>query len=454
MTLRCARCHDHKVDPIPTRDYYRLYGVFNSTQYPYPGSEFFALFRLSRKAFVPLLPPAKAAPIVRAFESKVAQLQVAIANLEKAEPQEGHAAPARLAQLQQRLYDMQRLGSPPALPVAYAVCDGQIGDANIHLHGEPDQLGEKVPRGVPRFLPGLEVPAPGSGESGRLQLAEWLASSRNPLTARVMVNRIWQYHFGRGLVETSSYFGIGGSPPTHPELLDWLAASFVEHGWSIKWLHRLILASKTYHLAPTPDTAREAIDARNLWCWRFQRQRLDAESIRDAMLLVSGTLQLGRPSSYAFPEVASWRYTQHHPFIGNDQGHHRSVYLLTHRLRRHPFLGTFDEPDAASSTDVRISSTVPQQALFLMNSDAMRDIAGSFAHRLRQASPDATERVVLAHELAYSRRARPDEIKRALAYIERYNQQAVEAGLPPTETQAWLSYARTVLASHEFFYVE
>jgi Protein of unknown function (DUF1553)/Protein of unknown function (DUF1549)/Planctomycete cytochrome C len=455
MTLRCARCHDHKVDPIPTRDYYRLYGIFNSTQYPYPGSEFFSLFRLNRKAFVPLLPPEQTAPIVRAFESEVAQLQGAIANLEKAEP-DGHAARTRLAQLQQRLYDMQRLGSPPALPVAYAVRDGQISDAKIHLHGEPDQLGEKVPRGVPHFLSTLDANSPGPGESGRLQLADWLASPRNPLTARVMVNRIWQYHFGLGLVETSSYFGVRGSPPTHPELLDWLSASFVEHGWSIKWLHRLILASRTYQLAATADAARETIDARNLWCWRFQRQRLDAESIRDAMLFVSGTLKLGRPSSYPFPEVASWRYTQHHPFIGNDESHHRSVYLLTHRLRRDPFLGTFDEPDAASSTDVRISSTVPQQALFLMNSDAMRIVAGSFSHRLRQASTDATARVELAHELAYSRRALPDEIQKARAYVERYNVQAVEAGLDPSEAeaQAWLSYARTVLASHEFFYVE
>jgi len=455
MTLRCARCHDHKVDPIPTRDYYRLYGIFNSTQYPYPGSEFFALFRLNRKAFVPLVPRAEADAIVRAFESEVGQLKVAIENLDKANHTD-FSAHAKLARLQQQLADMQRLGSPPALPVAYSVCEGQIADANIHLHGEPEQLGEKVPRGAPHFLPGLEAPAPGPGESGRLQLADWLASPRNPLTARVMVNRIWQYHFGRGLVETSSYFGLRGSPPTHSELLDWLAASFVEHGWSVKWLHRLILASKTYQLASTADAAREAIDAQNLWCWRFQRQRLDAESIRDAMLCVSGTLDLCHPRPYPFPEVASWRYTQHHPFIGNERSRHRSVYLLTHRLRRDAFLGTFDEPDATTGTDVRVSSTVPQQALFLMNSDAMRDIAGDFAHRLCAASPDATARIELAHELAYSRRALPAEIKKARAYLERYNQQAVEAGLEPpeAEAQAWLSYARTLLASHEFFYVE
>ncbi|HET6328984.1 MAG TPA: PSD1 and planctomycete cytochrome C domain-containing protein [Planctomycetaceae bacterium] len=455
MTLRCARCHDHKVDPIPTRDYYRLYGIFNSTQYPYPGSEFFVIFRLNRKAFVPLLPRAQAAAIVRAFESDVAQTQFEIGKLEKTDP-ENHVARARLAQLQQRLFDMQRVGSPPALPVAYAACEGNIGDANVHLHGEPDKLGDKVPRGAPHFLPGVDAPSPGPGESGRLQLADWLTSRRNPLTARVMVNRIWQYHFGRGLVETSSYFGLRGSPPTHPELLDWLAASFVEHGWSIKWLHRQILASKVYQLAATADVAREAIDAGDLWLWRFQRQRLDAEAIRDSMLSVSGTLQLGRPKPYPFPDVASWRYTQHHPFIGSDQSHHRSVYLLTHRLRRHPFLGSFDEPDAISGTDVRVSSTVPQQALFLMNSDVMRDIAGTFARRLRQASDDVTTRVDLAHELAFSRRARSDEIEKARAYVERYNVQAIDAGLQPSEAeaQAWVSYARTLLASHEFFYAE
>jgi hypothetical protein len=455
MTLRCARCHDHKVDPIPTRDYYRLYGIFNSTQYPYPGSEFFGLFRLNRSAFVPLLPPAQTAPIVREFETEVAQLKGAIASLEKTDPADKSVL-VRLPQLQKRLLEMQRLGSPPALPVAYAVSEGKISDAKIHLHGEPDQLGEQVPRGAPHFLPGLEAAAAGQGESGRLQLADWLASPRNPLTARVMVNRIWQYHFGRGLVETPSYFGVQGSPPTHPELLDWLAASFVEHGWSIKWLHRLICASRTYQLAPTADRAREAIDAGDLWCWRFQRQRLDAEAIRDALLSVGGTLELGRPRCYPFPEVASWQYSQHHPFMGNDQSHHRSVYLLTHRLRRNPFLGIFDEPDAIISTDVRISSTVPQQALFLMNSDVMRDIAGAFSHRLRLMSADVTTRVELAHELAYSRRALPDEIKRARSYLQLYNRQAIEAGLSSSEAeaQAWLSYARTVLASHEFFYVE
>jgi hypothetical protein len=347
-------------------------------------------------------------------------------------------------------------GSPPGLPVAYAVCEGPTVDANVQLHGEPTQPREKVSRGAPHFLPGLDAPTAGLKQSGRVQLADWIASPRNPLTARVIVNRVWQYHFGRGIVESSSYFGTRGSPPTHPELLDWLAASFIDHDWSIKWLHRLILNSKTYQLASTSDPAREAIDAGNAWCWRFQRQRLDAETIRDAMLCVSGTLEQNRPRGYRFPEISKWDYSQHRPFIGDDQNRYRSVYLLTHRLRQDSFLETFDEPDASSTTDVRVVSTVPQQALFLMNSEVVRRLAGDFAQRLSVASANASGRVEVAHELAYSRCALPSEVEHARAYVERYTEQASEAGLEKgkAEAEAWLSYARTILTSHEFFHVE
>jgi hypothetical protein len=464
MTLRCARCHDHKLDPISTRDYYRLYGIFASTKYPYAGSEDFYLYKLSRKGFVPLVPSAEAAPLVKDYESELARLRAGMARLEGSDPPansesvEKAESPddrSELAVLRKRLRALQQRGSPPKMPVAYAVAEGAISDANVQLHGEPTQPGEKVARGAPQFLTGLDAPAPKPHESGRLELANWIVSPRNPLTARVIVNRVWQHHFGRGIVESSSYFGTRGSTPTHPELLDWLAASFIEHGWSIKWLHRLILSSKTYQLASTADAAREAIDAGDVWHWRFQRQRLDAETIRDAMLFVSGTLELSGPKVYPFPPIEKWDFSQHRPFIGNDRSRRRSVYRLTHRLRQDSFLEMFDEPDASSTTDVRVSSTVPQQALFLMNSDVVRELAAAFAQRLGAASDDAA-RVELAHELAYSRRALPSEVRAACAYVKRYNQQAARSGLNPVgaEAEAWLSYARTILASHEFFYVE
>jgi hypothetical protein len=455
MTLRCARCHDHKLDPIPTADYYRLYGIFASTQYPYAGSEDFYLYKIGRKGFQPLVPPTAAAPVLKAYESQLAQLKSEVARLETETPKEGSPS-AELLELQTRRRALLQPGSPSGLPVAYAVCEGPVVDANIQLHGEPTQPGEKVSRGAPHFLPGLDAPDPGPKESGRLQLADWIVSPRNPLTARVIVNRVWQYHFGRGIVESSSYFGTRGSPPTHPELLDWLAASFIEHGWSIKWLHRLILNSKTYQLASTPDPAREALDAGNVWCWRFQRQRLDAETIRDAMLSVSGVLEQNQPRGYRFPAISKWDYSQHRPFNGDDQNRYRSVYLLTHRLRQDAFLETFDEPDASSTTDVRVVSTVPQQALFLMNSEVVRRLAGDFATRLCDASADGSKRIELAYELAYSRRARPDEVEHARAYVQRYTERVIEAGLDArkADAEAWLSYARTVLTSHEFFYVE
>ncbi len=235
---------------------------------------------------------------------------------------------------------------------------------------------------MPRFLSGCEAPAPGQTESGRLELADWLASPRNPLTARVMVNRVWQHHFGRGIVATPSNFGTRGNPPSHPELLDWLTATFIEHGWSIKSLHRLIMLSKTYQLASDSDAADIALDSSNRWYWRFNRQRLDAEAIRDAMLDVSGELDLSRPGPHPFPPIRDWHWTQHSPFKASYPSQHRSVYLMTQRQFRHPFLGLFDGPDTNTTTDVRSTSTVPLQALFLMNSDFIRDTAGAFARRL------------------------------------------------------------------------
>ena len=216
-----------------------------------------------------------------------------------------------------------------------------------------------------------------------------------PLTARVMVNRVWQHHFGRGIVATPSNFGTRGDPPSHPELLDWLTATFVEHGWSIKSLHRLIMQSKTYQLASDSNSADEAIDPANQWYWRFNRLRLDAEAIRDAMLDVSGVLDFARPGPHPFPPIREWHWTQHFPFKADYPSNHRSVYLMTQRLHRHPFLGLFDGPDTNTTTDVRSTSTVPLQALYLMNDKFMRDTAGEFARsplprRPRSAGSDCT----------------------------------------------------------------
>jgi hypothetical protein len=372
-------------------------------------------------------------------------------------PRQGKVvAVSRLRSLQRRLRVLERAGAPEALPVAYAVSEGTIADANIQLHGEPGQPGAIVPRGAPHFLADFQGAAPAANESGRLELADWIASPRNPLTARVMVNRVWQHHFGRGIVATPSNFGTRGAPPSHPELLDWLTASFIDNGWSIKWLHREIMDSRTYQLASIGDAHNEGVDQANQWYWRFERQRLDAEAIRDAMLNVAGTLDWSRPGRHPFPDIADWTWTQHSPFKAAYPSNHRSVYLMTQRLHRHPFLGLFDGPDTNTTTDVRSSSTVPLQALFLMNSDFMRDTAASFASRVSLEASNPPDRIRRMEELAYGRSPTMDEIAKAEEYLAQYRNLALTTGLNPTRaaSEAWQSYARVILTANEFFYVD
>ncbi len=455
MTLRCARCHDHKFDPVPTADYYRLYGVFASTQFPYAGSEELVSMKFGRRAFAPLVPEAVAATRLVAYRREIEGDRAELARLESTHPRKGPAA-SRLQSLRTRLRVLERRGTPDALPVAYAVSEGTAVDANIQLHGEPGQPGAVVGRGAPQFLADFQGATPKSHESGRLELADWIVSPRNPLTARVMVNRVWQHHFGRGIVATPSNFGTRGSPPTHPELLDWLTASFIEHGWSIKWLHRAIMNSRTYQLASTGDAHNEAADQANRWYWRFDRQRLDAESIRDAMLDVAGSLDLSRPGRHPFPDIADWSWTQHFPFKAAYDSNHRSVYLMTQRLHRHPFLGLFDGPDTNTTTDVRSSSTVPLQALFLMNSQFMRDTAASFANRACRDASDPRARIRRMEEVAYSRPPTAEEIARAEEYLAQFRTLALSTGLnlAQADAEAWQSYARVILTANEFFYLD
>ncbi len=183
-----------------------------------------------------------------------------------------------------------------------------------------------------------------TGTSGRLELAQWITRADHPLTARVIANRVWQHHFGRGIVPTPSNFGVRGEPPSHPELLDWLAARLIASGWSIKDLHRQILLTRTYRLASEFDGRNVGIDPGNRWLWRFDRRRLDAESIRDAMLAVSGELDCCRSAAHPFPPIEDWHWTQHGAFKAVYPSNNRSVFLMTQRLVKHPFLAIFDGP--------------------------------------------------------------------------------------------------------------
>jgi hypothetical protein len=459
LTLRCARCHDHKYDPVTREDYYAMYGIFASTQFPYAGSEEFASMHRPREHFAPLLPPAEAAPHTRARRQRIEGLRAEVARLAKQVGAPGPAAPGKsaglLAQRRAELAALERTDLPPELPGAYAVREGKPADVPVQIAGDPARPGPVVPRGVPRFLADKEPFRIAPGSSGRLELARWITSPDNPLTARVMANRVWQHHFGKGLVATPSNFGLRGAAPSHPELLDWLAATFVEEGWSVKGLHRHIVLSRTYRLSSTCDDGDAARDAGNAWYARADRRRLEAEAVRDSMLAVSGRLDRRRPGPHPFPPIASWGWTQHHPFKAVYPSAHRSVYLMTQRLQRHPFLVLFDGPDPNVTTDTRGSSTVPLQALYLMNDPFVREQAEGLARRVTTATPDPAGRFALACELTWGRPPTPAESSLALEYLRRCEREIAHADPPGgADLEAWTSLARVLLGSNEFIYLD
>lgn len=448
LTMRCARCHDHKFDPITREDYYGLYGIFASTTFPYAGSEEFASMKAPRQHFVPIV--ADAGGRMAAYRERLKKLPEEIKRAEKGDKK-------ILEALRAEEKVLHRTGLPPDLPGAYAVEDGKLEKTHIHLRGDPDKPGDAVPRRVPRFIEGKAVVFP-ENSSGRLQLAEWITRPEHPLTARVIVNRVWQHHFGRGLVGTPNNFGLRGEPPTHPELLDHLAAEFVKNGWSIKWLHRYIMQSKTYQQGSGGGGQGLAAtkDPENLWLGRFPRRRLDAEAIRDSLLAVSGKLDRARPGAHPFPPIASWGWTQHNPFKDVYPSNHRSVYLMTQRIQRHPILALFDGPDTNASTEKRSESLVPLQALFFMNHSFVRENAEGFARRLMEFSPETERRVAQAHLLAWGRPANEKEIEQGVRYTRRYREELQRAGTAADrlEIETWTSFARVMLSANEFLFVD
>jgi hypothetical protein len=281
-----------------------------------------------------------------------------------------------------------------------------------------------------------------------MELANWIAASTNPLTARVFVNRVWQWHFGQGLVNTPSDFGLRGEAPSHPELLDWLASEFVASGWSMKALHRLIMNSQTYQLSSDDTESNLKRDPSNRWLWRHQRRPLDAESIRDGMLAVSGRLDRTVPGPHPFPAVNTWAFTIHKPFHDVYDSDHRSVYLMVQRNRRHPFLALFDAADPNLSTPQRQPTTTPTQTLYLMNSPFVHQQSEALAHRLMSAGSDDAVRVRLAFELTHAHLPTTAEINDALSFVSEYRAKVAD----PVE--AWAGFARVLLASNAFLYVD
>jgi mono/diheme cytochrome c family protein len=354
----------------------------------------------------------------------------------------------RLAALRQDVEELKK-ASPPEPPMACAVAEGQSITQRIFMRGNHDTQGEEVPKGVPQILV-EQQPFDLRQGSGRLELAKWLADPKNPLTARVMANRLWQWHFGEGLVRTPSNYGKMGLRPTHPELLDYLAGRFIESGWSIKAMHRLLMLSNTYQMSSQVTREKAEADPSNeLWS-HFNRRRLTVEEIRDSFLGLDGTLDLtmgGSLQTYNDTEDGNER-----PSFSLPQTKRRTVYLPLRRSNLFSLLNLFDFGDATSSSDGRTRSNVAPQALFMMNSDFMSERSRCFAEfLLKGKSIDESQRIQQAYRIALSRSPTAQEIQNAIQYITRFPAKAAgrEAYL-----DGWQSFCQILIASNEFIYVD
>ncbi len=364
-------------------------------------------------------------------------------------------AAARLAQgsREQRKLEQARAeleSHAPRPELAYAVSEGTETDSPIHLRGDPEKPGPIVPRRWLEVLGGQAV-SRGQG-SGRRELASWLTSS--PLAARVMVNRIWQWHFGRGLVRTPSDLGTRGLPPIHPELLDWLAAQFIKDGWSIKAMHRRIMLSAAYQQTSVVSTRARELDPENTLWSHFVRRRLEAEEIRDSLLVAAGALDRRPGGPHPFPPETSWSFSQHNPFSSLYDSEKRSVYLITLRNRRHPFLGLFDGADPNSTTPERQETTVPTQALFFLNDPFFHRQAERLAERVLAAGPSDGARLDALDRLVFQRSPTVADRQLACAFLTRYAQALGDLPPPERTLAAWSALARVVLASNEFLYLD
>ena len=520
LTMGCARCHDHKYDPIPQRDYYRLQAFFAdiraddnfpvaSPQQVKEHDEKLAVWMDKTKAIrdemAKLEEPKRQAILKDYFDKYPAPIQAALLKDPKdrtpmdwllhykaaqyMEPESyQYLAPSsacaaglkgeakqRYAELKKGLTEYDDL-KPRDLPIGTGVCDaGREAPPHYLLkRGVFDAHAAEV---QPGFLSVIDpadpqiTPPEGLNSTGRRTvLANWLASPDNPLTARVMVNRIWHYHFGRGIVATPSDFGTKGEPPTHPELLDWLAIQFVKDGWSLKKLHRLIMTSATYRQATTPNSAYAKIDPDDKLLWRFPRKRLEAEVIRDSALAVASELnpKMGGPSG--FPQIPAGMEVRGGWSVSKDEAERdrRSVYVFVRRNTRYPMLEAFDMPDPYETCPRRFMTTTPSQALMLLNNDLVLDWAQHFAGRvIDQGGTNPTGQIQAAYRIAYSRSPSPDEVQAVEKFLADDKAAATERiaarqkvarpvseddRLTPADGAALVDFCHVLINSNEFVY--
>lgn len=410
LTISCARCHDHKFDPITTADYYSLGGIFMSSRVLKAGN------RIGAPRLEIALNSKADAQRYAARQEEIKELRTLIA---AAGPDEREDLSSQLANL------MTKVLSPPGK--AIGVQEGgysdsrhpQIGDMAIYVRGNPHQPGEQTPRQLPVIFAGTDQIPIGqqTRQSGRMELARWIASPNNPLTARVIVNRLWHYHFGQGLVRSPNNFGLQGQVATHPELLDFLAAELIDSGWSLKHIHRLILGSATWQQSATGSVGLQRNDPENLLLGRHPIRRLSAEQLYDAILLLSGQLKatIGR-------------------------GGNRLVYRRVGHEFHSAAASLFDAPAVGTIVPARNESTTPTQSLYLLNDSTVDQAAKRVAQAHRNLSP--RDFVSTVWQQIYGRPPENAEIRVSVSYLN---------SVPADRSWTWV---QVLLCSNEFLYVK
>ena len=521
LTYGCARCHNHKFDPILQTDYYRLQAFFANMRADdeivlTPAHEVeqhrtkLATWEEKTRAvrerieaieapkrtelvddFVTKYPPEiqtaiaksptertpiewlmyyKAKPYLDPASHEYIATSRAIGNALKGDAKQAWQAAKAELQTFADLY-------PSELPIGTGIVDAGRNAPPTHTLrlGVYDRKMEPVEPGFLTILaPGSAAITPPAGVEStgrRTALAHWIARPDNPLTARVMVNRIWHYHFGRGLVATPSNFGAAGDRPSHPELLDWLAGELVRQGWSVKAMHRVIMSSNAYQQASVVDTPAAAeIDPQNALLWRFPRHRLEGEAIRDAALAVSGELNVKMGGPSVFPELppgmasrGGWKTSE------GAERNRRSVYVFVRRNTRYPMFESFDMPDTHESCPRRDVTTSPIQALTMLNSAPVMEWAEGLAARvLERGHADREAQIAVAYKLAYSRPPTSEESKMAFDFFERHRAivaararsggklagvGSLPAGVDAVDAATLVDFCHMLINSNEFVYI-
>ncbi len=491
LTVGCARCHDHKIDPIPQRDYYRMMGFFHNTlndiqqhrfkKSPYTLNTLRVIASEAEKKKHERQKKEHEGQL-RALENRIGTFETKI-TATFSNPEKEDAADKRtrelllqqkrdkalskteLRQYLQAKKELKELRQKklPQLARALSVLENgnKAPDTFVLIRGNAHAKGDRVRPGYPSVLgfPDPEIPQapPNATSSGRRRLlADWLTSPKNPLTARVIANRIWHFHFGRGIVRSPSNFGQNGERPTHPELLDWLASAMIENGWSLKKFHKMLMLSQTYQMSSVSNPISRAKDPENDLFWRFDMRRLTAEETRDSIINLSGKLnpQMGGHSIYTkVPAEVLATASRPNNAWGTSPPEdqlRRSVYIYVKRSLHEPMLKAFDSADTDSSCAVRFTTTVPTQSLTMLNSQFVNSQAGAFAERLKkQAGRNRWEQVRLGLSLSTNRQPSEREIVDGIAMME-----DIQKTSNLTKDQALERFCLMAINLNEFLYLD